>query len=64
MCLKKCPLNSDVDECLMEMDLCEQNCTNTPGSYECGCLDGFYESGFNCIGMLMIIYLMLVYVFA
>ena len=57
---QQCTLNnilstSDIDECLAETDLCEQNCTNTLGSYDCSCRDGFDEDGFNCIGMLMLI---------
>ena len=32
-------LLSDVDEC--KMDLCEQECENTVGSYKCSCLIGF-----------------------
>ena len=47
-------LHPDVDECLAETDLCDQNCTNTLGTYECSCRDGFNEDGFNCIGMLLI----------
>ena len=41
----------DIDECLAETDMCAQNCTNTPGSYECSCHNGFDEDGINCIGM-------------
>ena len=33
-------LLSDVNECAGEND-CEQLCTNTEGSYECGCDDGY-----------------------
>ncbi|XP_064301601.1 thrombomodulin [Phalacrocorax carbo] len=29
----------DIDEC--EMNYCEHNCTNHPGSYECHCHDGY-----------------------
>ena len=35
----------------MGTDLCNQTCTNTPGSFECGCLAGYNENGFNCIGI-------------
>ena len=35
----------------MGTHLCEQNCINTPGSFECDCDAGYTESGFNCIGM-------------
>ena len=41
---------SDDDECLMRTNLCEQTCTNMPGSYECSCHNGYNESGFHCIG--------------
>ena len=41
----------DIDECLMETDLCEQSCSNTPGSYVCSCRDGYSQIGFNCMGM-------------
>ena len=36
--------HSDIDECLEELDGCEQICTNTDGSYYCTCMDG-YELG-------------------
>ena len=48
------PTISDIDECFEETDLCEQKCTNTPGSYECSCYTGYNESRFNCIGMLTV----------
>ena len=41
----------DIDECSVGTAVCEQNCTNIPGSYVCGCGEGYYESGFNCIGI-------------
>ena len=31
----------DVDECQSENGGCEQNCTNTVGSFFCNCSDGF-----------------------
>ncbi len=34
-------LSSDVDECALSQDLCEQNCQNTVGSYTCSCRSGF-----------------------
>ena len=43
---------TDVDECQLETDNCAQVCTNTPGSYMCGCDPG-YEldgDGFSCNG--------------
>lgn len=30
----------DIDECALMYDRCNQNCTNTPGSYTCSCYDG------------------------
>ncbi|XP_026773932.3 thrombomodulin [Pangasianodon hypophthalmus] len=33
----------DIDEC--EASSCDQNCTNTPGSYICSCYEGFHLSG-------------------
>ena len=33
----------DIDEC-GAFDPCEQVCTNTDGSYECSCEDGYIES--------------------
>lgn len=34
-------MNSDTDECDIGIDYCDQNCTNTLGSYECSCITGF-----------------------
>lgn len=31
----------DIDECLNNFDSCDQNCTNTNGSYYCSCIDGY-----------------------
>lgn len=45
-------ITADIDECLIGTDLCEQICSNTVGSYECSCTDGYNESGFNCIGKI------------
>ena len=33
--------HSDIDECLEELDGCDQICTNTDGSYDCTCMDGY-----------------------
>ena len=41
---------TDIDECALPKHdrKCEQNCTNTPGSYVCSCNDGYSElSGMN-----------------
>ena len=41
---------SDIDEC--SLNKCHQNatCTNTKGSYNCTCKDGFVGDGKNCTG--------------
>ena len=48
-------LNStDIDECEHDtLNDCDGNagCTNTIGSYDCFCLNGFEGDGFNCSGM-------------
>ena len=47
------PLHSDINECSLESINCAQVCTNTPGSYTCGCDPG-YEldgDGFSCNGI-------------
>ncbi|GBO25112.1 Multiple epidermal growth factor-like domains protein 6 [Araneus ventricosus] len=33
---------TDVDECKKDNGGCDHVCTNTPGSYVCSCLDGFF----------------------
>ena len=46
---------SDIDECAVDNNAgCEQVCNNLPGSYTCGCNDGYQldEDGHNCSGML------------
>ena len=50
---------TDVDECQLETDNCAQVCTNTPGSYMCGCDPG-YEldgDGFSCNGKMCLNYI-------
>lgn len=32
---------TDIDECALDTDKCEQLCYNNLGSYRCGCRDGF-----------------------
>ena len=32
---------SDIDECLLGIHNCPQNCTNNDGSFECMCFEGF-----------------------
>ena len=43
----------DINECSNNnMNKCDPmaNCTNTAGSYNCTCKDGYEGSGFNCSG--------------
>ena len=32
---------TDIDECIVGLDGCDHNCTNTVGSYYCTCMDGY-----------------------
>lgn len=43
---------SDVDECMEGTAMCEQQCSNTIGSYTCSCGEGFIidENGYVCDG--------------
>ena len=43
---------SDIDECAMDDDDCSANahCTNTPGSFDCACNQGYTGNGVTCIG--------------
>ena len=42
----------EIDECHRGTDLCEHNCTNTAGSYNCSCVVGYYleTNNHNCTG--------------
>ena len=44
--------NTDVDECILNLDNCDDQtalCSNNFGSYECICLNGYYNiSGNRC----------------
>lgn len=43
----------DVNECLsIENNICEQLCNNIPGSFYCGCRDGYNinADGYSCEG--------------
>jgi len=44
----------DIDECKTDNGGCNQNCTNTPGSYHCSCLDGYemMDDNHTCSGKL------------
>ena len=45
--------NVDIDECANNTDNCNQTCTNTEGSFVCGCHDGYLleGNGISCNGM-------------
>ena len=36
-----CDVFEDIDECALNISGCNQNCTNTIGSYFCSCYPGF-----------------------
>ena len=42
--------HTDIDECAVMLDLCGENgvCTDTSGSYTCGCLEGYEREGELC----------------
>ena len=42
----------DIDECLLDIDGCDQGCNNTLGSFLCTCSEGYIlnENGFSCEG--------------
>ena len=42
----------DIDECLLDTDNCSQNCSNTIGSYQCLCDEGYRldPDGLTCNG--------------
>ena len=43
---------TDLDECLTNNGGCKQICTNTDGSFECSCADGYViaADNFDCSG--------------
>lgn len=43
---------TDIDECAIDIDPCEQMCNNNYGSYSCSCYTGYYleDNGLNCTG--------------
>ncbi len=44
-------MHTDIDECELEMDACDQECNNTIGGYECFCQQGYMLENFSvCSG--------------
>lgn len=41
---------SDEDECATGRHNCQHTCVNTPGSFRCGCPDGYMRNGITCVG--------------
>ena len=48
--------HTDIDECAKEIDNChmDADCSNTDGSFNCTCQDGYKGNGTNCTGMVTI----------
>lgn len=42
----------DINECMLSPSVCEQTCTDVPGSFTCRCLSGFelQSDGISCNG--------------
>ena len=49
-------LSTDITECISGSAECHDNatCTNTDGSYECACNNGFSGDGFNCTSEIIV----------
>ena len=49
-----CFFSPDINECMQSSSVCEQSCTNTIGSFVCGCNTGFelQSDGISCNGEL------------
>ena len=48
-------LSVDINECSVNNGGClgDLICSNTPGSFECGCQSGFIQDGTTCTGWLL-----------
>ena len=51
-CVKIFVTFKDINECYERSDDCDHLCTNTIGSYNCSCRDGYYlhQDGKTCLG--------------
>ena len=56
------PMTTDINECEMETDNCNDNatCTDTIGSFNCTCNAGYDGDGFICTSRLPLIVLVTV----
>lgn len=54
MCL--CNVCTDIDECMIMNGGCDTQCTNSEGSYECSCSEGYalMPDGRSCAGTAQI----------
>ena len=43
-------LLTDIDECTLNIDDCDQLCVNDMGSHHCECHDGYFKDMNSCIG--------------
>ena len=52
-------LSIDIDECAINgSSLCQRDCTNTEGSYQCSCGEWYvFESPYNCTGQFYLLFL-------
>ena len=50
--------SADVNECELETYPCSSNanCTDSDGSFNCTCGEGFEGDGFNCTGKVTIVH--------
>ncbi len=51
--IESCLCIADIDECQLNTALCDSDCVNTVGSYNCGCTDGYELAvdGASCQGL-------------
>ena len=49
----------DINECVLNIDLCEHTCTNTVDSYQCSCNTGYHleSNGYNCTGIMTSVFI-------